>query len=170
MIANARIVFDRQYFETNYDDSVLHRLQWRRYAVWFAAFYVLFGMVMTIAFPDYWMVGAIFAMGGAGEFALAVTHRRRWINARLATIDKDKTVHFEFRDTEMTAESPLGSSIMRYCGFDSFTAASNGFFLVPDTGISIYVPRQSLSDPAAYPDLVELLAPQVRAEATQPTC
>jgi hypothetical protein len=164
MIATARIAFDRGYFETNYDDALVHRLKWRRYAIWVSAFLVLFGVVMALAFTQQWMVGGLFVAAGLYEFATAATHRRRWINARLATTHEDKTVCIAFYDTKMTTESPLGSSTILYSGFDDFTAGSNGFFLVPNTGVSIYVPRDKLNDPAAYQQLVKLIAPQVRSQ------
>lgn len=164
MIATAHIVFDRDYLETLYDDSLKHRLKWRRYEIWFATVLLLFGITMAVAFTRHWMVGGLFAAAGAYEFAMAATHRRRWINARLATAHDDKTVHIAFHEAEMTTESPLGSSTMRYAGFDDFTAGSHGFFLVPDTGVSVYVPRDTLDDIEAYDRLVDLISTQTRSQ------
>tara|TARA_R110002111_G_scaffold148785_1_gene215887 strand:+ start:122 stop:526 length:405 start_codon:yes stop_codon:yes gene_type:complete len=118
MIATARIALGRGYFETDYDDSLVHRLKWRRCPIWFLVFLVLFGVVIALAFTRQWLVGALFVAAGVYEFATAATHRRRWINASFATMHEDKTVCIAFHDTKMTTESPLGSSTMLYCGIE----------------------------------------------------
>lgn len=128
MIASAKIAFDRDYFETHYKDSLIHRTKWRRYEIWFATILVLFGVTLAIVFTQHWMVGIIFTAAGVCEFVMAATHRRRWIKSRLSTTRDNKVVRLKFNETEMTVESPLGSSTMRYAGFDDFTVGSHGFF------------------------------------------
>lgn len=164
MIATAHILFDRDYFETLYDESLKYRLKWRRYAIWFATVLLLFGITMAVVFTRHWLVGGLFAAAGTYELAMAATHRRRWIKARLVTAHDDKSVQIVFHDVEMTTESPLGSSTMRYAGFEEITAGSQGFFLVPDTGVSVYVPRCALEDIEAYDRLVDLIASQTRSQ------
>jgi len=38
-----------------------------------------------------------------------------------------------------------------------FTRGSNGFFLIPDTGISLYIPRTAIGPAAAYDTLMLVL-------------
>lgn len=167
MIASARIRFDRNYFATNYDDWLAHRSKWRKYEIWCASVLLMFGILMVLVFPRDWMVGGILTVAGLYEVTMAATHRRRSIHSRLATVRPEKTVCITFYETDLTTESRLGTSRMRYSGFDDFTVGTDGFFLVPDTGVSIYVPRATLDNTIVYQRLVQLIASQVRSSGSE---
>lgn len=157
IIAKAQLRFDRDYFELQYGDWLAHRSKYKKYEIWFATVLTLFGVGMAVIFRDQWLVGALFACGGICEFVMSATSKRRWVNARLATVRDDQTVDLEFDDDSLTAKSKNGTSTMRLSGFTGFTPASDGFFLIPDTGVSIYVPRATIDPRDSYLLLIDLL-------------
>lgn len=163
MIATAHVTFDRSYFELQYDEWLHHRSRFKRYEIWFAIALTSFGVTMAITFRDHWLVGALFASAGVYEFVMAATHRRRWVNARVATVRGDKSADLQFDADSLTSTSANGSAKMCLSGFIGFTAASKGFFLVPDTGVSIYVPRATIDPSDSYSSLIELLGCRITA-------
>ncbi|WP_220498495.1 hypothetical protein, partial [Stieleria mannarensis] len=114
-----------------------------------------------MAFQNQWLVGALFAAAGIYEFLMAATHKRRWVNARVTTVRGDKSVDLQFDSDSLTSTSANGSATMRLSGFTGFTPASKGFFLIPDTGVSIYVPRATIAPSDSYSSLVELLESRI---------
>jgi len=165
MLATAHIVFDREYFETMYDDWLRHRSVWRRYAI-YASFALLgFGAFLAAFFPKHWLVGAIFASLGLYETIDAATDRRRWVNERLRLARPEKTVDLTFDDTTIASASVIGTSSILISGFAGFATASNGFFLIPDTGFSLYVPRTSVEPSDVYDLLVDSLRSAVAARS-----
>jgi hypothetical protein len=54
---------------------------------------------------------------------------------------------------------------MRISGFAGFAMATKGFFLIPDTGISLYVPRAAVERSDAYDLLVNSLRSAVAARS-----
>ena len=52
---------------------------------------------------------------------------------------------------------------MQLAGFTGFKPGSNGFFIIPDTGVSIYVPRATIDPTDSYSELVELLSVAIEA-------
>ena len=165
MLATAHIVFDRQYFETMYDDWLRHRSVWRRYVI-YASFALLgFGIFLAAFFPKQWLVGAIFASLGLYETIDAATDRRRWINERLRLARPEKTVDLTFDDSTIVSASAIGTSSMLISGFAGFATASNGFFLYSDTGISLYVPRAAVEPSDVYDLLVDSLSSAVTAKS-----
>jgi hypothetical protein len=158
MIATAHIVFDRVYFELQYDEWLRHRSRFTKYEIWFATALTLFGLVLAIAFPHQRLVGALFASAGLYEFVMAATHKRRWVNARVSNVSGDKSVDLEFDTDSLTSTSPNGTGTMRLAGFAGFTPASQGFFLIPDSGVSIYVPRATIDPSDSYSALIEMLS------------
>lgn len=158
MIATAHIDFDRRYFELQYDEWLHHRSKYKRYEIWLAVALIGSGITMAIFFAEQWLVGGLFACAGVYEFVMAATHKRRWVKARVSTARKDKCVDVTFDGESLTTTSPNGSATWRYAGFIGFVTASHGFFLIPDTGISIYVPRATIDPTDSYSALVDLLA------------
>ena len=112
MLATAHIVYDRQYFEMLYDDWLQHRSVWRRYAIYASLTLLAAGVIMAVASPRQWLVGAVFATFGVYETISAVTHRRRWISERLLLTRADKTVDLTFDETSVTSVSANGKSTM----------------------------------------------------------
>ena len=158
MISTAHITFDRSYFELQYDEWLQHRSRFKRYEIWFALCLTIFGLTIAIAFRHQWLVGALFATAGIYEMVMAATHKRRWVKARVSTVRDDKAVDLKFDSDSLTSSSKNGSSTMRLAGFVGFTLASKGFFLIPDSGVTIYVPRAIIDPSDSYSALIELLA------------
>jgi hypothetical protein len=157
MLATAHILYDRQYFELLYDDWLQHRSVWRRYAIYASFGLLAGGVIMAVMSPRNWLVGAVFAMLGVYETISALTHRRRWIRERLLLARPDKTVDLTFDETSVESASANGKSTMLISRFVGFAAGTNGFFLIPDTGISLYVPRPAVEPADVYDTLVHSL-------------
>ena len=66
-----------------------------------------------------------------------------------------------FDDETLTSTSAIGTSELHVRGFRDFTVGSQGFFLVPDTGVSIYVPRVAVAPSDLYSELVDMLTSSV---------
>lgn len=167
MIATAHVTFDRSYFELQYDDWLRHRSRFKKYEIWFALALITFGVVMVLTFRHQWLVGALFVSAGVYEFMMAATHKRRWVNARVSTVHDDKSVDLQFDSDSLTSMSKNGTGTMRLAAFTGFTPASHGFFLVPDTGVSIYVPRATIDPDDSYSALIELLTSSVGQRETE---
>lgn len=161
MLATAHISYDRAYFELQYDEWLRHRSKLKRYEVWFAVALTVFGIWLALAFQHQWLVGALFASAGVYEVAMVATHKGRWLNARVSTVQDDKSVKLKFDSAKLTSSSKNGAGEMLLSGFAGFTAASHGFFLVPYTGVSIYVPEATIDPSDSYPELVQLLSKTV---------
>ncbi|MDA7887574.1 hypothetical protein N9B12_00795 [bacterium] len=161
MNATAHLKFDRDYFELQYNEWLAHRSKFKKYEIWFAMLLIVFGVGMAFAFRQQWLVGGLFACAGIYEFAMSATSKCRWVNARLSTVRDDKTVELTFDDESLTSISKNGKSTIRLNGFSGFTPGSDGFFLIPDTGVSIYVPRATIDPPDSYSSLIELLSSSI---------
>ena len=155
MIASARLVFDRDYFNAKYDDWLKHRSKLRRYAILLASTLLLFGIVMAVSFRHHWLVGALFASAGIYELIEAVTHKSRWINARLKTTRPEKALEIQFGEQEMTTTSPNGTSTIKMSAIDEIIPATNGVFLIPESGVSIYIPQSTVDPSDKYIPLIE---------------
>lgn len=157
-IATAHVRYDRAYFQLVYAEWRRHRSMYRQYEVWVALAITLWGISLAVRYPGQWLVGALMACYGLYNFVTAVTHKQRWINARLLSVREDKSVDLSFDSETLTSVSDNGKSSMRLAGFQGFTPASEGFFLIPDLGVSIYVPQAAIVPESSYSGLIELLS------------
>ena len=107
MNATARLVFDRAYYESNYDAWLRHRAKLRPYAVYLSLALLAFGVIFALTFPANRLVGIAFACASVYELIEALTHKSRWINARVKATRENKTVDMQLSETELTTTSSV---------------------------------------------------------------
>lgn len=155
MNATAHLVFDRAYYESNYDAWLRHRAKLRPYAACLSVALLAFGVFLALAFPANWLVGVIFACAGVYELIEALTHKSRWINARVKMTRENKTVDMQLSETELTTTSSVAHGTIQIEAFFDIIPASDGVFLIPDSGVSIYIPAATVEPGDAFRRLVD---------------
>ena len=155
MNATAQLVFDRAYYESNYDAWLRHRAKLRPYAVYLSLALLAFGVIIALAFPAKWLVGAIFACIGVYEFVEAMTHKSRWVNARVKANRENKTVEMHLSESELTITSSVSHGTIQIEAFSDIIPATDGVFLIPDSGVSIYIPVATVEPTDAFRPLVD---------------
>ena len=116
---------------------------------------VAFGIIMALAFPAKWFVGVIFACIGVYELVEALTHKSRWVNARVKATRENKTVEMQLSESELTSTSSVAHGTMLIEAFSDIIPATDGVFLIPDSGVSIYIPAATVEPNDAFRLLVD---------------
>ena len=155
MNATAQLVFDRAYYESNYDAWLRHRAKLRPYATYLSLALFALGVIMALAFPAKWLVGAIFACIGIYELVESLTHKSRWVNARVKATRENKTVEMQLSETELTTTSSAAHGTIQISAFSDIIPATDGVFLIPDSGASIYIPAATVEPTDAFHPLVD---------------
>ena len=155
MNATAHLVFDRAYYECSYHAWLRHRAKLRPYAVFLSLALLAFGVIMTSAFPAQWLVGALFVCAGIYELIDALTHKSRWVNARVKATRENKTVDMQLSETELTTTSSVEHGTIQIDAFSDIIAAPDGVFLIPESGVSIYIPAATVKPTDAFRPLVD---------------
>jgi len=154
MNATAQLVFDRAYFESNYDAWLRHRAKLRPYAVYLSMALLAFGVIMAFTFPAKWFVGMIFVCFGVYELVEALTHKSRWVNARVQATRENKTVEMQLSEFELTSTSSVVHGTFQISAFSEIIPATDGVFLIPDSGVSIYIPAATVEPTDTFRPLV----------------
>jgi len=162
MDASAQVSFDRSYFEAAYSDWLAYRSKWRRYAAPFAVALTLAGAAVLWFLPHQRLFGLLVLFGGLYQICEAMTHRKRWIADRLKELPPDKILKISFHPEHIEMETPNSSSRLNIAAFSEVVATPNGVFLIPQTGVSIYIPRASIDPPDAFLPLMESLVTAIR--------
>ena len=157
MNATAHLTFDRKYYETKYDDWLRHRAKWRKYSLPFSLLLVFVGLVFLYLVREQWVFGAFVTTGGIFELITSLTYRQRWIKRCLRAKCTGKAVEVMFNEEHMTSTSANGTSSIKISALDAVVPGSNGLFLIPDHGQSIYIPQSTIDPPDAYQPLLRLL-------------
>ncbi|TWU07507.1 hypothetical protein [Stieleria varia] len=155
MNATARLVFDRAYYESHYDAWLRHRAKLRPYAVYLSLALLAFGVIMAFAFPAKWAFGALFACFGVYELVETLTHKSRWVNARVNATRENKTVDMKLSESELTTTSFVAHGTIQIVAFSKIIPATDGVFLIPDSGVSIYIPAATVEPSGAFRPLVD---------------
>ena len=155
MKAIARLVFDRAYFESNYDAWLRHRAKYRPYAVYLSLTLLTLGVIMAFAFPAQRPIGVLLTFGGIYEWIDALTHKPRWINARIKATRENKTVDMQLSETALIATTSFQHSTIQIEAFAEIIPAANDVFLIPESGVSIYIPAVCVEPADALRPLVD---------------
>ena len=145
MNAVASIRFDRDYFNAYYANWVRYRSRLRRFAIPFALSCVAVTGLALWLLESYRPIA-----GGVFVFAVlnlmdAATHRLRWIRQRLASVAVDKSAKLTFTDDKVQIWTPNSEGSVKYQAFGLVTVTPDGIFLIPDSGQSIFIPRDAFS-------------------------
>ena len=156
MIASSRLAFNEEYYAQYYSDWVRTRSRFRKFAVPLGVLLVVVGFVLLTQFEGHRYLGI--AVIGFGIFHLidALTYRSRWIKKRLAA-GGSKAGQFEFHDDRIHIHSDSSEGHFLLSGFVEFTPSDHGIFLIPQKGLSFYIPWQSIEPPEALPLVHTLL-------------
>ena len=156
MEATARIHYDRDYFEASYTDWLANRAKWRPYAVLFALTEIGVGVAILL-FTSAPAIAFVAISVGLYHSYEAVTHRSRWLRERLDGLPPDKLITIQFGPDFMATESQNSSGTLRYDAISKVVGTPNGVFILPQTGVSIYVPRACVEPTDAFTPLLEHL-------------
>ena len=154
MNATALVKFDSAYYEANYDEWLKHRAKLRPYAIYLSLCLLSWGSLLALLFPRTWFIGAILACCGIYELIEAVTHRSRWINARLKATRDDKIVEFQLSEFEISTLSSVATGTIQVSAFNDVIPTKNGVYLVLDSA-SMYIPEATVEPRDAFRPLVD---------------
>ena len=161
MNAVASINYDRQYFDAFYKNWIAYRSRWRRYAIHFAAIFIAVTAVALWVFPSHRPIAGGLFFVAILNLIDASTHKLRWVRQRLSSVAVDKTAELTFTDDRIQITTPNSEGTIAYDGFGVVSITPNGIFLVPDTGVSIFVPQTSFASPDEFRNVCSKLAEHV---------
>jgi hypothetical protein len=146
--------------------GLAYRSRWRRFAIPFAlVFVVLTGAAFFYPTSYRPIVGGLFVVALL-NLVDAATHRLRWIRKGLASVAVDKSAEFTFTDEHIRISTPNSDGTLKYAAFGCVSVTPDGIFLVPDSGVSVFVPRSAFADAEEFSLVTSKLAEHVAHNET----
>ena len=161
MNAVASINYDRHYFDTFYANWIAYRSRWRRFAIPLAFTFVLVATIALWLLPLHRPIAGAFLVVAILNLIDALTHRMRWVRQRLSSVAVDKSATLTFTDDNIEISTANSDGTMTYDGFGVVSITPGGIFLVPDSGVSIFVPNDSFVDADTFTMVCSKLAEHV---------
>ena len=157
MIANATFGMDRGYFELFYSEWLSHRSRYRRFILPIAVLFLLLAAIAFFALSAKALLPWVLLVVGVGELLDGLTHQIRWMRLRLKGAGTNQaTIRFTEWGIECNTDKSHGS--ISYDGFHEFDITPNGLFLIPQKGISIFVPLAAIIPQEAISDIRQRLS------------
>lgn len=163
----ATFIIDREYYDTFYTNWLAYRSRWRRQAPAAAITLATIPMAIMLLFPGHWLVVVGFlglALANAIDIA---TYRMRWLKKRMEHISPGKTAEVVFDDNGIHLSTSHNDGNMKYAAFVDATLTPNGIFLVPDNGLSIFMPRAAFSSSEDFNSVSTRIAGAMSSPASQ---
>jgi hypothetical protein len=67
--------------------------------------------------------------------------KRKWLRARLDSHLLNQTIHIEFGPDSLKSNGPFSHGEMLWTGVKAIRQTPNAIFILPENGISIYLPK-----------------------------
>jgi hypothetical protein len=164
MIARAHLIFDRGYYNQYYDDWLEVRSRFRKFATLLGVLFFLLAMTTLLFLKDFEVLGGALLALGFVSLGESLTYRSRWINGRLKA-GATETAELEFYDDKIRMRSDSSEGHYLLSGFVERIPTENGIFLVPQKGISFYVPWASIEPQDAMSSIRDLLLKETEQDS-----
>ena len=152
MIAKVRLERDDAYFKLAYRAWLKHRSKNRKHAVPIALGLLTVSCVLlTVGIAKPLAYGAI--AGTTGLLIDVGTYAWRW-RRKIKSMGFTEWVELGFDESTIHYRSPIGIDKLPYDAFQRMEATPLGFFLVNDSGGSLFVPLATVDPPEKLPDLI----------------
>ena len=153
--AVARFAMDEPYLRTLFHDWLRSKSRFRRYSVPVDLSMIAMGLLFGVVFPagkaaPIFMILLIVALLG---LAWEYLDRMRWFRRRRAAPQFGKEMEIRFSDGGVAMSGPIAQSTCEWAHFAGMTKGTKGLFLVPETGLIIYVPYDTIIPPQAVSEI-----------------
>ena len=104
------------------------------------------------------LVGGIFSIFGIYELFDFYYSKRKWLSDRRKSKMFGRKATLKFKDDKIEHESPFSEGKSNWEGMINFKNTPNGIFLIPDVGMSIYIPNSKFNPPESKEILIQKLS------------
>ena len=153
--AVARFAMDEPYLRMLFHDWLRSRSRFRRYSVPVDLLLIAIGLLFGVVFPAgkaapvFVVLLVAAALGSAWEYY----DRMRWFRGRRAAPQFGKEMEIRFSDDGVSMSGPLAQGTCDWAYFAGMTRGIKGLFLVPETGLQIYIPYDTIVPPQAVSEI-----------------
>lgn len=138
-----------------FHDWLRSKSRFRRYSVPVDLLMIAIGLLFGLVFPAGKAAPVFVVLLVVALLGLAWEHfdRTRWFRRRRAAPQFGKEMEIRFSDDGVFMSGPLAQSDCEWAYFTGMTQGIKGLFLVPKTGLMIYVPYNKISPPEAVSEI-----------------
>ena len=156
MLAAAQFELNRPYFEANFRDWLVSRSRFRRWQRHFAVVLALLAVGLALLEGGARLFAFVAGAGAVIESIEFYWYRSRWVSQRLAARPSGGVVKVQFASDGLEVSGPTSQGRMSWEAVRGASEAGEGFFLQLGDGMSMYIPRSSVTPPEAVPQVLAL--------------
>jgi hypothetical protein len=145
------VVMDKAYFEESYDQSFLYRMRYRKYnplvgSLFLLASVFLFYRYVALGTDASLYMGIIALLYSAWTFTDNKRAKAKWLRELALVIERQNTLQITFSEAGIDSKTLFAESTIKWSAFAIVQETAKGIFLVPQKGISIYLPKTAFEN------------------------
>jgi hypothetical protein len=155
MQATAVFEMTPEYFAESFGEWLSHRSRFRKWQLQIAGALAVAGILTSIFGGPFRALGGVLVLIAAVEGIEFHWYRRQWIKQRLDVRKyATKTIQLGFDDIGIAVRGPTASGQMTWQAVHGCVETQKGIFMKIGDGMSMYVPKQSVSPQSAVGEIV----------------
>ena len=143
-------IVDQPYYDSFYQNWITYRSRRQRYALPATLTVAAAAIIAVIVAPEFRAISGGILVAAILYSIDAGTHRQRWLRQRKKSLSLGKEVSLHFNEETVQVTTANSEGRLNYRAFESSFATPNGLFLVPENGISIFVPKSAFCSEEEY--------------------
>jgi hypothetical protein len=146
MNIETRITASKEYYIEFYSEW-LKRSKLKKWEPFLATALLFFGVGLYYynTNPNLRVIPIFFIIAGIYELFKSYYSRKKWLSERVKSNILNKEIILTFNEENIKHEGPFFNGTLKWEGIKSWILTDNGLFLIPENGISIYIPKNSFS-------------------------
>ena len=152
-------ILSKAYYQEVYEEWLRFRSKGKRWQLQVGL--LLFGVAFLLAMmcgprlADLWLIPFCFVLAGVYEIGSFFYTRRHWLQSRQESRLVNQQVILTFEPQAITHNGPFAQGQLLWTGIREVKETARGLFLIPESGISIYLPKTAFLSPEQFQTLLQ---------------
>jgi hypothetical protein len=152
-------ILSKAYYQEVYKEWLRFRSKGKRWQ-WQVGVFLL-GIAFLLALlcgprlADLWLIPCCFVLAGVHEIGSFFYTRRQWLQSRQASKLVNQRVTLVFDSQAITHHGPFAQGQLLWAGIREVKETARGLFLVPESSISIYIPKTAFRSLEQFQTLLQ---------------
>jgi hypothetical protein len=158
MKIEVELTLSQAYYQEVYQEWVISRSKYRRWQVHvgllLCCLALLFTLLSGARLKEFWFFPLFFIVAGACEIGSFYYSSRQWLRSRVDSRLLDQQVALTFEPHVIHHTGPFSQGELRWEGIQHIQETTKGLFLIPQNGVSIYLPKSAFHSPVQVQEIL----------------
>jgi hypothetical protein len=145
------VTLSEAYYQVYYGEWLASRSKYRKWQPLVGGLLLSWGGLLYLLSGNnagrFWLFPLLFVVAGLYELGTFYRTKQQWLRGRLDSRLLNQCISLSFEHHCIRHKEPFSTGELSWAGLRQLKETPKGLFLIPENGISIYMPKQAFQSP-----------------------